>query len=108
MTMVDFEPEEFRLEIRGHAGTAPSGQDLACAGISTLVYTLINAAMSVEEYHGHTLVNEGDALIRVECCPEEGAEDRCSEMFRTVWRGFEMMGESYPDHIILTGGFDNG
>lgn len=104
MTRVDYDPESFRMEIRGHAGAAPAGQDIVCAGISVLSYALINAAMSVPEYNGHTLVNEGEALIRVECCPEDGAEDRCREMFRTIWCGFETIAESYPEYIEVTEG----
>ena len=29
-----------RLEARGHAGYAPAGQDIVCAGASTLMQTL--------------------------------------------------------------------
>jgi uncharacterized protein YsxB (DUF464 family) len=106
MTRVDYDPESFRMEIRGHAGAAPAGQDIVCAGISVLSYTLINAAMSVPEYDGHTLVNEGEALIRVECCPDEEHEELCREMFRVIWQGFETIAESFPQHIQLTGGYD--
>lgn len=38
------EPEGgVRLTLRGHAGFAPKGRDLVCAGASTLVYTLAEA-----------------------------------------------------------------
>lgn len=115
MTWADYEPESYRMEIRGHAGAAPAGQDLVCAGISTLAFALINAAMSCEEYGGHVMV-QGDSskkadtfgadapLIRVECCPEEGAEDRCREMFRTIWCGLQTLEENYPEYLVLTEG----
>ena len=108
MTRVQYDPESFRMEIRGHAGAAPAGQDLVCAAISALSYTLINAAMSCEDFGGHVLMNDGEALIRVECCPEDGAEERCREMFRTIWCGLATIEESYPDYITLTGGYENG
>lgn len=35
------EPEGcLRMQMNGHAGSGPKGKDLACAGASTLVYTL--------------------------------------------------------------------
>lgn len=105
MTRVDYDPEDFRMEIRGHAGAAPAGQDLVCAGISVLSFGLINAAMSVPEYNGHVMVSEGEAVIRVECSPEEEHEALCREMFRVIWCGFETIAESYPDYIQLTGPF---
>ena len=33
-----------RLEVSGHAGYAPKGRDLVCAGVSTVMFGLCNAA----------------------------------------------------------------
>ena len=37
------------LQMQGHAGAAPKGQDLVCAGASTLALTLGRAAALMEE-----------------------------------------------------------
>ena len=37
------------LQMQGHAGAAPRGQDLVCAGASTLALTLGRAAALMEE-----------------------------------------------------------
>lgn len=106
MTTVSYDPEQFRIEIKGHAGMAPAGRDLACASVSTLVFTLMNAASAVEEYRTHIMTCKKDACIRVECDPDQEHEQLCSEMFRTIMFGFEALQELHPEYIHLTGGYD--
>ena len=108
MTWVDYDPDELRMEIRGHAGGGDAGKDLICAAISTLTFSLMNAATDVQEYQTHLFMDEKNAVIRVECFPDQAHEDLCREMFRTVWRGYETIQEQFPDNITLTGGYDNG
>lgn len=50
------------VEVSGHAGYAPAGQDIVCAGVSTLVYTLALALdahgqlQTAEMREGYTLI----------------------------------------------------
>jgi uncharacterized protein YsxB (DUF464 family) len=56
------------LTVTGHAGFAPMGQDLVCAGVSALVYAL---ARTVRDWEGQLdrpvriLLEPGNARIRV-------------------------------------------
>ena len=109
MTKVEYDPEEFRMEIRGHAGTAPPGQDLVCAAASTLSFALVNAALDRgEQYNTHLHLNKKDAVIGVRCYPDEEHEELCREMFRTILHGFALLREGNPDNIEIeiTGGYD--
>ena len=36
MIYVKYNPDEVRLQVRGHAEQAPIGQDIVCAGVSAL------------------------------------------------------------------------
>ena len=40
-----------RLEAAGHAGYAPAGQDIVCAGVSTLMQALVSLLAGVENAH---------------------------------------------------------
>jgi len=40
-----------RLEAEGHAGYAPAGQDIVCAGVSTLMQALVSLLAGEENAH---------------------------------------------------------
>ena len=44
MTKITYHPQEYHLRIEGHAGFAEAGEDLVCAGISVLGWTLVAGA----------------------------------------------------------------
>ena len=48
MVVIDYNRQFPRVTVKGHAGTAPAGQDLVCAAVSTLTYTL---AENVAQLH---------------------------------------------------------
>ena len=101
MTKVTYHPEEYRMRIEGHAGSAPFGEDLVCAAATILGWTLIAGAEEIPEYGMHLYL--GDGVMDVCCYPDEEREDRCRYLFDTIARGFELMAEKYPEHIKMGG-----
>lgn len=91
----------FKLELSGHAGAAPAGQDLVCAGASALGFALLNAARSREDYHAEVYMDWNDAAILVECHPEQDAEAECAEMFRVIMHGYAVLKQTAPEHITV-------
>lgn len=90
-----------RVTVRGHAGTAPAGQDLVCAAVSTLTYTL---AENVAQLHRLGKVAEpeirlenGDAEIS--CTPSGTYKNIVRAFFEAVCIGFALLEEKYPDVI---------
>lgn len=90
-----------RVTVRGHAGTAPAGQDLVCAAVSTLTYTL---AENVAQLHRLGKVAEpeirlenGDAEIS--CVPSGAFKNIVRAFFEAVCIGFALLEEKYPDVI---------
>ena len=86
-----------RLEAAGHAGYAPAGQDIVCAGASTLMQALVyllageaNAQSSAwDEPDGPRLAVQADAP----CEPwVQGA-------FELAKAGFALLAERYPDNL---------
>ena len=69
-----------RLEAKGHAGYAPAGQDIVCAGASTLMQ------------------DEPDSprLAVVAAAPQEAWVEGAFEFAKT---GFALLAERYPEHV---------
>ena len=53
--MIKITKHENKISIEGHAGFAPSGQDIVCAAVSTLFQTLV---WSIEELAGDKIKYE--------------------------------------------------
>ena len=49
MIVVTACPEECFVQVTGHAGSGPKGQDLVCAGVSALVLTLAARKMKMKK-----------------------------------------------------------
>ena len=86
-----------RLEARGHAGYAPAGQDIVCAGASTLMQTLAYLLAGEENAHSDVWDEEdGPRLAVTAGTPRspwvEGA-------FAFTKAGFALLAERYPDHV---------
>ena len=105
MTTVKYYPAEFRMEIFGHAGFAPAGEDLVCAGASTLMMALINTATDDPDLQTSIFMSRENALVQVSSNPTEDKEDKCGAVYDTVFRGYQALEESYPDHVKTIGGY---
>ena len=58
-----------RLEARGHAGYAPAGQDIVCAGASTLMQTLAYLLAGEENAHSDVWDEEDGPRLAVTAGP---------------------------------------
>ena len=84
------------ITIEGHAGYAPRGQDIVCAGISTLVQTLVQ---SIEDlctddisYHlkpGWVEIKHGDLSAKAQV------------LANSFWIGVGMIADRYPDYVTV-------
>ncbi len=106
MTNVTYEPEEYSLRVEGHTGAAPAGEDLICAAASALAWTLVRAAIKRSEYRPRLFIDREQAVVDVQCFPEESAESDCRYLFEIIAGGFAVIEEHDPEHI-RTGG-NNG
>lgn len=98
MTKVQYDEENFSLTIDGHAGSAPKGEDLVCAAVSMLAFTLEAAVKD----HMETLlpsVYHADGKIVIRCTPAPRHKKTCRTIFRTIFAGFELLGQQYPEYV---------
>lgn len=83
------------LTAAGHAGAAPRGEDLVCAGISTLLCTL---AAQLEQADGKcfVLLEPGFADL----CAERTAQTEAA--FSFAGTGLRLLASKYPQYLTVT------
>ena len=91
-----YDRQAMRISVTGHAGYAPHGQDIVCAGASTLYYTL-RAALEAEAEAGRGSVIERDGEIGFVAA--DGSEERARLIMDTVWQGYELLARQYGTYI---------
>lgn len=106
MTEVSFERQALRLIIRGHAG-GERGRDIVCAAESILLFTLSDWLYRREKLMG-PMVYLGDGQAEIRCRPRgRRNEKRCREVMEAFVRGYELLGEKYPERVTVLGDGDN-
>ena len=86
------------LDLRGHALSAPAGQDLVCAAASALAFTAAAALEDeAERFYPRVVLRPGE--LRISCEPAEGSRRACRRLMDTIWIGFELLSRDYPDCV---------
>jgi uncharacterized protein YsxB (DUF464 family) len=102
MIHITFVPQSFELTVDGHAGHGKKGEDIVCAAISTLFYTLGEALYQSEDMMLSPLVFEDkDGKGYIKCSPKE---EYAGNIVRTYWSilvGMELVANNYPDNVTF-------
>jgi uncharacterized protein YsxB (DUF464 family) len=98
MTRIVYDPAGLRLEMEGHAGAGPCGQDPVCAALSMLAMTLERRVTELADSVYPTL-SRAPGRFSLSCSPEAGAEAQCRECFETVGAGLALLAEQRPEHV---------
>lgn len=111
MIHIQITQDESGLELfaAGHAGYAPQGQDIVCAGVSALLYGFVaylealppiaTAGEPVSEGdHPHLEVREGDGYLWV-CTHGLGGRD--TDGFAVTEAGLRLLASAYPACVML-------
>lgn len=78
-----------KLAVKGHAGYAPIGQDIICAGVSTLYGTYRYSTNAKESLDGEWRILEAEPTYRNRAVCD------------AVRIGCEMLAEQYPKHVKI-------
>ena len=81
------------LEVKGHANSAPHGEDLVCAGVSAVLTGGFNNLKNHKEYE--LKLDKGYALFKTDA--ELDAHDEV--VIETIICGLKSIHESYPKFI---------
>ena len=86
-----------RLEAAGHAGSAPGGPDIGCAGASTLMQALVSLLAGEESTRSDAWDEpDGPRLAVVADAPQKPWVEGAFELAKT---GFALLAERYPDNL---------
>ena len=103
MINIFYDEKNYTLTIDGHAGYAKKGQDIVCAGVSTLAYTLSSYLQKMNKeqrlIYFYATLNDGRATI--ECLPKDNFIDEVSLVYDVVMNGLESIMRSYPDNVSI-------
>lgn len=101
---IDKEKGSICMKVKGHAGTAPIGQDLVCASATMLVYTVAQAMTFMHEQgylkeKPHMKIREGKAAVHA--IPKEEYYAEVLHAFWTVQCGAHLLSMNYPEAVTL-------
>ncbi len=87
----------------GHSCYGDRGSDIVCAGISVLVYTLINTLLDEEADEKINLVRSivRDGYVYIEIKRYDFSRQRTDGIIDTFKTGLYMLSEAYPDFISI-------
>ena len=100
----DKDKGSIHMKVKGHADTAPKGEDLVCSAATMLVYTVAQA-MSFMYEQGQLAekpcvkIREGKAVVVAK--PKEEFFPEALHTFWVAQCGAHVLAKNYPDHVAL-------
>ncbi len=88
--------------IDGHTGFANSGEDIVCASLSLLAYTVINSINIVAKIDADDInyeINEELGYLKVET--KNNINDKSDVIYNSFLVGVQLLIEDYSDYITL-------
>ena len=78
-----------KIIFQGHAGQAARGQDIVCAGVSTLYFTFYASTEAKETVMGDIKMLEAEPVYKNRA------------VFRAVKTGLEILASKHPEYITI-------
>ena len=102
MINITFNPKDLELKVDGHAEHGKKGEDIVCAAISTLFYTLGEALYQSEDMMLSPVVFEDeDGEGYIKCSPKEEYAGNIARTYWTILVGMEMVANNYPKNVTF-------
>ena len=98
------EKGSIHMVMKGHSGAAPKGEDLVCAGATTLAYTLAQAVEFLHEMdklHIEPLIEIREGHARIIATPREEGYAEVLYAFWFMQCGIHVLSHNYPARIRL-------
>lgn len=102
MINITFNSEEYTLHIKGHAKYAKNGEDIVCAAVSALFYTLGEALYDSRDMltEKHIFKDEkGKGFIS--CKPKPEYEANIARTYWTILIGLDLIAKNYNKNVRL-------
>ena len=86
------------IRIQGHAGYAKEGEDIVCAAVSTLSYTLMQCLRDAEDAGIIRGLSQSIESGDIRASYESIHHGTAHTILNTILCGFRMIEEQYPSH----------
>lgn len=104
MIWIDVSKYPMRILSRGHAdGAGDPGNNLVCCAVSTLMYTLVEAANTMDIPYSS---KEELGFMDVTFTPRPAKAYEADMIFKTIISGLVALASQYPDHIFIRKEYD--
>ncbi len=97
---MDMEDGSFReLKSTGHAMHSEAGTDIVCAGVSSLLYAVLNTLTEGLKLRVHKRIADGRMVFRI---IDEGWKSPSAQaVMKVALFGIRGLEREYPDHVSL-------
>jgi uncharacterized protein YsxB (DUF464 family) len=100
MIKIAFNPNEFEIRVKGHAGYGKKGEDIVCAAVSALFYTLGETLHESQYMLEEPLTfrdEDGSGIVSCKPKPEYIGNVGC--FYRAIVIGFETISKNYDKFV---------
>jgi uncharacterized protein YsxB (DUF464 family) len=108
MLNVTLNPKEYTFTMTGHAGYAPQGKDIVCSAASILFYTICETVKMIDDeaFEDKPIFNikdsDNEVTAYIRCKPKEDFTAVLDTIYQTIYNGYELLAEGYPNNVSLT------
>ena len=96
ITLINVKVRREHIEVSGHAGHAPPGQDIVCAGVASLVQTLVESVKALTEDKIEYAISPGRADIYFRNLSEQS-----KTLVDSFFIGISMIADEFPDNVRI-------
>ena len=94
--MIEVKQNNGSISVRGHAHYAEPGKDIVCAGVSTLVQTLVASILEITTDEIQYDMQPGSVEIKY------GALSEAAQLLvKSFFVGINLIADSYPDYVRI-------
>lgn len=95
-TLIEVRVRKSHIQVSGHAGHAPPGQDIVCAGVTALVQTLAESIQTLTEDKIKYEVSPGRADIYY-----GNLSEKSRTLMDSFFIGICMIAGEFPDNVRI-------
>lgn len=95
--LIEVTVEKDRITITGHADQAPHGKDVVCAGVTTLMQTLIQSIADLTEDNIEYNVSPGRVDIKY-----GNLSEKAKILVDSFFIGICLIGDEFPEYVRIT------
>lgn len=94
--MIEVSVRKDKITVAGHAGYAPPGQDIVCAGVSSLTRTLLKSMMDLTTDRIKYSISPGRVDIEY-----GNLSEKAKTLVDSFFIGLCIIAEEYPDYVRI-------